>query len=309
LECTGAPRDLGLDQGLSRAREIAAALRGRRAGALTRLVWRDVTRHLPHAAERMQGLARGAGVGTRALTIALEDELALRGHSYASGGLALGVGAERSGSGPLLIRGLGTRAAQSAILRRSLPDHGFRSLEVGLPWLVGGLAGVNEVGLAATGISSPASEVGPVAAPALLLLQECLQQFDSAEKAADWCLRRPGGGRSSLLFVDAEGRQLGVFADGPRRRVLHADAGLLLPHDASPEAAALEKACRDAPVLDGAALQRIRAGEPEGLVWLDPVGRRLGRLTGTTAAADPDGIRWLETANPEGAPRSQEPCS
>jgi hypothetical protein len=253
---------------------------------------RDLWRHFPHLAERSAGLARGARVGRQGLVAALEREL-LTSASASAGGLALGIDPARSGGPPLLVRGLEAAAARDLCLRRSRPDHGHVSLEATLPWLVAGLAGVNEAGLAATVLSLGCSEAGPCFAPALLLVQDCLARFDATERAVDWCLRRPAGGRASLLFADARGVQLGVFVDGVRRRLVAPQDGLLVPPDPSPRAEALAKACREAPVLDGVALSRIRAEAAEGLVWLDPGGRRLGRLEGPADAAEPDGVRFV----------------
>ena len=84
IECAGAPRDLGLDQG--------RALRGilREAfersplherwplplGAAHARLARDLKRHFPHLAESLAGLAAGAGVPERWLVRRLADELA-----------------------------------------------------------------------------------------------------------------------------------------------------------------------------------------------------------------------------------------
>jgi hypothetical protein len=290
LECAGAPRDLGFDQGVA----WGSALRAR--GAAARFadprVDRDLWRHFPHLAERSAGLARGARVGRQSLMVPLEREL--RGAGAASaGGLALGIDPARSGGASLLVRGFEAGAARDLCLRRSRPDHGLASLEATLPWLVASLAGVNEAGLAATAVSLACPEPGPCAAPALLLVQDCLARFDSTEKAVEWCLRHPAGGRASLLFADARGAQLGVLVDGAQRRVLAPEDGLLAAAEPSAHAVALLKACREAPVLDGVALSRIRSDSAEGLVWLDPVGRRLGRLAGPAAAAEPDGVRFV----------------
>jgi hypothetical protein len=293
VECAGAPRDLGFDQGRACASAVSGAVRGRRPGPHAIALHRDLWRHLPHLAERHTGLARGAGVGLRALLPLLEEELVAGPRAAGCGGLCVGVDPERGGGGVRLVRGVTAPAVACLLLRRSRPDPGYRSLEVTQPWLGGALAGVNEAGLAASGVTRPVADPGPVAAPALLLVQDCLQRCDTAEKAVEWCLRRPAGGRASLLFGDRAGRSLGVFVDGAERRVLHPTGGLLLPLDPSPEAAALEKACREALVLDGVAFQRIRTEAPDGLVWLDPERCRLGLLGGPPATAEPDGVRYV----------------
>ncbi len=298
LECSGAPRDLGFDQGVGCGAAVRARLARSPARPASPRVDRDLWRYFPHLAERSAGLARGARVARPALVVPLEEELGGPGAASA-GGLALGIDAARSGGAALLVRGLEGAAARDLCLRRSRPDHGYASLEATLPWLGTSLAGVNEGGLAAT-VCSQAAGAGPFvcAAPAVLLVQDCLARFDATEQAVEWCLRRPAGGRATLLFADARGTQLGVFVDGASRRVLAPEDGLLTALDPSPQALALAKACREAPVLDGVALERIRSDAAEGLVWLDPAGRRLGRLVGPADAAEPDGVRFVPLLGP-----------
>ncbi|HSD26865.1 MAG TPA: hypothetical protein VLL75_06140 [Vicinamibacteria bacterium] len=311
VECAGAPRDLGWDQGAACGPEVRARLAAGPVHLTEPRVARDLWRHFPQLAERSAGLARGARVVCSALVVPLEQELGRPGGGSA-GGLALGIDPARSGGPPLLVRGLEAGAARDLCLRRSRPDHGFASLEVTLPWLVASLAGVNEAGLAATAASLPGSGPGPCAAPALLLLQDCLARFDSTQTAVEWCLRRPAGGRASLLFADARGAQLGVLVDGSRRRVVAPEDGLLAAADPSPRALALAKACREARILDGVALERIRADAAEGLVWLDPTGCRLGRLVGPADTAEPDGVRFVPVlgshSSPAGSSRPEGLC-
>jgi hypothetical protein len=287
IECRGAPRDLGFDQGVARAREVAACVSGHVPGPLAERVERDVWRHFPHLAERSAGLARGARVSRRSLVRALEAELGL-GAPPRSDGIALGLAPERTPSGARLLRVL----PEGFLLRRSRPDSGYASFEATLPALPGALAGVNEAGLAATARTLPLHEPAPCVAPAFLLVQHCLQHFDTVEKAVDWCLRRPGGGRASVLFAD-ERVQQGVLLEPERRTHLHGADGLLLAPDPSPGRLPLEKDLAATRVLDGASLRRILQGRPGSEIWLDPVARRLGLLEGPAAPPGPEGVRYL----------------
>jgi hypothetical protein len=286
IECRGAPRDLGFDQGVARARDVAAFVSGHAPGRLAARVERDVWRHFPHLAERSAGLARGARISRRSLVRALEAELGL-GAAPPSDGIALGLASERTASGTRLLREL----PEGFLLRRSRPDSGYASFEATLPALPGALAGVNEAGLAAAVKTLPLREPGPCAAPAFLLAQHCLQHFDSVEKAVDWCLRRPGGGRASLLFAD-ERVQQGVLLEPERRIHLHGTDGLLLAPDPSPGALPLEKNLAASRILDGAIVRRILHARP-GVLWLDPVARRVGLFEGPDVEPDPDGVRYL----------------
>jgi hypothetical protein len=226
-------------------------------------------------------------VSRRSLVRALEAELGL-GAPPPSDGIALGLASERTPSGARLLRVL----PKGFLLRRSHPDSGYASFEATLPALPGALAGVNEAGLAAAVRALPLQDPSPCAAPAFLLVQHCLQHFDTVEKAVDWCLRRPGGGRASLLFADEKVQQ-GVLLEPERRTHLHAADGLLLAPDPSPGRLPLEKDLAATRVLDGATLRRILHGRPGCELWLDPVARRVGLLEGPASQPGPDGVRYL----------------
>ena len=239
IECGGAPRDQGLDQGaacapairawlgqrgLTRRRRFLPDFRRLTSGAsLGAGVGREVVRHYPHLAERMSGLARASGVALDAL---MEDVVAsaygVPGHPLgaASVGLAAGLAGE-----PVLARSLGGEPAVEAswVLRRSRPEVGFASVELVAPWLVGAVVGVNESGLGAAICSDVAAprNAGRVAPPPWLLVQECLQRFDELDGALEWCLKRPCDGEASVVLADASGdRAVVEIADASRREVL-----------------------------------------------------------------------------------------
>jgi len=146
------------------------------------------------------------------------------------------------------------------VLRESRPVVGFRSLEVGLPWLVSSVAGVNEGGLAVVAgpllWGSPGREGDPTS---LLLVQECLQRFEDLDGAIGWCMKRPVEGEQSLVLADASGAVTTVLVSGRERRVqpgegeLHLEGGELPEERRSTESA---------------------SGE-EGRLWIDPRARRL----------------------------------
>jgi hypothetical protein len=222
VSCEGAPRDLGLDQGTA----CAAAIRDRasRAGApgdwlgrwrpyegprgqrRAALVARDLRRHFPHLDERVIGLSRGADVSERALHYLLARELTPDGE-----GARLRVMLESDGRLGLVS------SASPGILRRATPDAYFPSLEWTLPWLPGAYAGVNGGGLAGAVRSPGQTEPSGCAAPAFLLLQNCLHQFDSVAAAAEWCESRPSGGHAEILLCDARGGCAGLVIDGEKR--------------------------------------------------------------------------------------------
>jgi len=286
VECAGAPRDIGLDQG----RECRALLRARfrslpgwerlrlrmaRSDPATSRASRDMRRHFPHQAEALEGMARGAGVPRAWLAQRLAREHAADSASAACEGVGAGDRGQR-----LLARSV----AGDVIVRRIRPDGGFESLELVRPWLTSGLAGVNEEGLAML-CARVGDEPGDCAAPAVLLARDCLQQFDSVAAALEWCTGRPAGGRATLLLADAGGELAAVEVAGSGRRARCADGGPLVaaPTDRS---AAIEKSLGAARSVTAESLVRALTGgsNVDECVLVDPQHRRLGLAS---AGAEP----------------------
>jgi hypothetical protein len=275
--CSGAPRDLGLDQGVAlrvavrreaaqlpwRAR-IEAALGGAGADRLSERVDRDLRRHFPHMAERQAGLARGAGVRPGELSALLARELYTASAPGPAASQGLLAALAPTDGGPAIVGR--TLPEADVVTRNSAPDHDYASREVVLPWLVPALGGRNERGLCVVGASQPCEGVPEAggAAPALLLVQDCLQRFDSTEKAIEWCQGRPAGGRAALLIADAEGDVAAMEIDRDVRNVRRATDGLLVVARTAAEADALRKAVLEAAGDRSQALREALAagGEP-----------------------------------------------
>ena len=131
------------------------------------------------------------------------------------------MGAAAGDGDRVLARALDPRMGW--IVRESRPEVGFSSVEVAAPWLAGAVGGVNEAGLSALNAAPSArpSVSGVRAAPAWLLVQECLQRFDSLHASIEWCLRRPSGGTFSLLLADASGEVAVVDLAGGQSKLVH----------------------------------------------------------------------------------------
>ena len=235
VRCEGAPRDLGLDQGEALTAALRILCDAPKGAVAPRALERDLRRHFPQLAERLEGVALGARVPTHLLLRTLARELVSLGYGgppVTRAAALWGFAATRTGGGAILAWAA-REVDMPWQLRRSRPENGLASLEIVAPWLPGGVAGINAAGLAvacATLETPVASE--PCAAPAFLLVQECLQRFESVEGAEEWCLHRPAGGRAVILIGDAEGRLVGVEVAGAERERLVAQNGVL----ASPEA-------------------------------------------------------------------------
>jgi hypothetical protein len=277
VACSGAPRDLGLDQGRAVREAVRAAAAGLPlatrlgigAGGRAAQSARDAVRHFPHMSERLAGLARGAGVSRAALAALLARELAPAGGAAAA--LAL---PERTGAGALLARTL--PAGGAVLVRRSVPEHDWASIEVGVPWLVPAFAGVSSAGLSVAAVvaePAPGSCVAN-AAPALLLAQDCLQRWDTVQKAIEWCERRPAGGSASLLLADAGGDAVEIRIRGAERALRRAEGGILAAADDPSRALELSKALAAEGPLAHAALAAALGRGAESVV-LDPVARTL----------------------------------
>ncbi len=291
IECAGAPRDLGLDQGRACRESLRQTFERspRRErwplplGAAHARVARDLKRHFPHLAESLAGLAAGAGVPERWLVRRLVAELAAPRKAR--------VVACASPAGPLLA----VDCVGRWIARRSRPEGGFACLELARPWLVSAVAGVNEAGLAVVAASGSAAP-GACSAPAALLAQDCLQRFARVESALDWCCGRPAGESAALLFADSRGELAGVELRGDSRRLLHPESGVLAWEDAGGEPLQLAKALREAAPASPAGLVRALAPAAAAGVAaavLEPGTRRLGVLCAGAADCEPE---WLALA-------------
>ncbi len=273
IECTGHPRDMGLAQGGACASTIRAAceaaglpLRRSRVPTLRALnagpvrgsgAGREFLRHFAHQAERLEGLARAANVPFDSV---IELHLRVR-----AGGVEAGLLARRTclrahsqsdaalGKRTILERTLPASVTDEVgwILRESRSSVGFRSVEIGLPWLVSGVAGVNQAGLAAMAgpiLSGTAGRTG--FPPPALLVQECLQRFEDLVSALDWCRKRPVEGEQSFVLADASGQVATVVSTGRERRIREGEGELYLEGGELATQVGADEAISDRVVLD-----------------------------------------------------------
>lgn len=283
IECAGHPRDMGIAQGAALRAAIRAEiarvglpLRRSRIPTLRALTdgptrgkgaGREFLRHFSQLSERLDGLAYAANVPADSV---LDLHLRVRAGGEQGGLLARRaslrartIGHDGEGKRALLERSL-PRAAEGEtpwIIRESRPEVGFRSIEVGLPWLVSAVAGVNEGGLAVVAgpllWGEPGREGGP---PSLLLVQDCLQRFKDVAGALDWCRKRPVEGEQSFVLADADGAVASVVVRRRERRVQSGEGELYLEGGELPDSVEDESAGPEG---------------PSDRVWLDPNTRRL----------------------------------
>ncbi len=274
VDVAGHPRDMGLAQGRALAYSVreAAAHRGlatkrRRWPSLAPFtsgpvrsagVARETIRHYTHLAERMDGVARGAGVPVDTILV-LHARTACLGDDAIETQPAVSISAIglHDSPGVTLARSLPSRLFGDGgiVVRRSSPAVGFESVELAQPWLASSLAGVNAAGLAACMVPLPATSGPVVAGPSpLLLVQECLQRFESVETALDWATSRPAWGFGTLLVADADGARAAVHFEGAKRRHERADEAPLAAGRPERIADALRDAAGSERLLDEKAL-------------------------------------------------------
>ncbi len=288
IECKGAPRDLGFDQGSALRDSVREELKiveretvggrfgwlrlSRRRAARRRVatVERDLLRFFPQQADRLAGMAAGVRCSRKRLVGPLVREFSDGTETglRVTGGLLLAVDPKRGPGHPLLGGTVDLSAKRSMLLalRHSQPDHGMASIELVLPWMASGLAGVNEAGFGIAVASGPSTDLHQqvCAASGIHLLQDCLQSCDGVEKAIEWCSKRPAGGVVSLLFADASGEVAGIVIKGDRRTVLRPDSGLLVGLSHPDRRRTLEIACRDRPALNVEQLHSVFSTHSEG---------------------------------------------
>ncbi|NRA07822.1 MAG: hypothetical protein HRU02_06645 [Myxococcales bacterium] len=214
----------------------------------------DLRRHFPHQAEQLEGIARGAGVGLRAL--AAEWLRCLREPMFA-------VAAICEGSAQLYAA-----LPADAVLRHSLSEGRFETDEYCRPSLTAPLLGVNEAGLAVAVLGCFAPEGRT--APGALLARDCLERFEEVEAALAWCRVRPGAAGHALLFADARGGLCAVDRRGAVAERVAPEAGLICLGVSPEVSAALREALADGEAALHAELAALWGGD---LAGADPVAR------------------------------------
>lgn len=292
VECVGAPRDVGFDQGRACAAQLRLEfdrrsrwerfrLRVGRGDPHTARVALNLLRHFPHQAEALEGLARGARVPRMWLAGRLAHELGGATLPEQSESVGAAVGGSHSAEGTLLARSVATES----FARRVRPEGGFRSVELTMSWLTSALAGVNERGLALVCVPQPSQSMLS-AAPAVLLIRDCLQQFDSLDAGIAWCTERPVGGRATLLLADSHGDLAVVERDGDAHRVRRPVDGFwrVVSSRAAREVGdRFERSLTKPVTARGLARALAEASNADGVV-VDPRQRRLGYARGTEVA-------------------------
>ncbi|MEQ8765394.1 MAG: C45 family peptidase [Planctomycetota bacterium] len=178
----------------------------------------------PFWREALDGLAAGLGLSKSQVYGLNAIELESSHFGFTPGCSSLGFAGSQTESGrPKLAYNHDFPPAfrPFAMIRRSDPTHGLRSLALTYPVLLGAVAGVNEAGLAVSLNHAFAADIRRRKPGRFLtmLLQECLERARSTQEAVDTVLRTETLSGGILTFVDASGDRAAIEISATRKSV------------------------------------------------------------------------------------------
>lgn len=236
LVCSGSPWELGFAQGRALADRIRATrrdlsklelfrlsqpwwlpygvYRGLAERRARRLLERPLRRDHPRAAERLSGIASGAGLKLDTLILlnafesfmsAAKERCTLPSPAACSA-VAL-RGSRTQGGEPVITRLFDyvTVAQPYFALRETRPDGRWRSLDFTVAPLAGAIDGINERGLAVTYNYAYTQDEGRPTGPISLAIAEALERCESVSEAASLIAAKRRWGGGILMLADASG--------------------------------------------------------------------------------------------------------
>ncbi len=233
--CQGAPREMGVQQGVAMRTDLVRvrqqlrhleAFRNRKPWWLPfwtyrwlaerktqRLLEPALAESYPRQLERLHGLAEGAGVPPARIFLFNAMEPLLSSVSTSTGPpaacSAVAVRGSRSASGqPMMFRNFDYLPLVQPFyfVRRSQPTSGYAALEFTSAPLVGTIDGINERGLCIAYDYAFTTDPPPAPrAPISYVIAEALERCASVAEAAEWIASRPRWGGALLMLVDAAG--------------------------------------------------------------------------------------------------------
>ena len=180
----------------------------------SRALAEPLRRDFPEAAERLSGIAIGAGVDLRTIHLftAIEAAMSERNDSTtvpALGGCsAIAVRRAMSASGePIIARNFDYLSDVRPLysIRKTLPSQGLRSLDFTMAPFAGTVDGVNENGLCITYNYAYTTDTEIASAPISIVVAEALQRCSTVREAIAWVHSRPRWGGGILMLADADG--------------------------------------------------------------------------------------------------------
>ncbi|MBI5201569.1 MAG: hypothetical protein HY925_08305 [Elusimicrobia bacterium] len=236
LVCSGSPYELGLAQGRALAAHIKATrkdlsklelfrlsqpwwlpygvYRGLAERRARKLLERPLRRDHPKGAERLSGIAAGAG-------LTLDSVILLNAfESFMSAARERCTLPSPAACSAIALRGARTESGEPVItrlfdyiplaqpyftVRETRPEGGFRSLDFTVAPLAGAVDGINERGLAITYNYAYTQDEGRPTGPISLAISEALERCGTVAEAASLISSRGRWGGGILMLADAGG--------------------------------------------------------------------------------------------------------
>lgn len=248
--CEGGPREMGVAQGsalrerIQGAREVLRELDAVRKQRTWWVPWgvflglaerkaegmlgEALSEHAPEMAQRLAGIAEGAGVSPAALCLLNAAEVLLSSVRDvtavppAMACSAVAVRGRRSATGePIIAHNFDyvPLVQPFYVLRESRPSGGLRSLDFTVAPLCGAVDGMNERGLCIAMNYAFPVDTGPAGLPNSMAIAEALARCGTVAEAVDWIVSRPRWGGALLMLADEAGDIASVELSNTRSAV------------------------------------------------------------------------------------------
>jgi predicted choloylglycine hydrolase len=176
----------------------------------SKLLAEDIFEYYPRQAQRLKGIAEGAGLDLSTVLFLQSLELLIGRPSFRiQACTSLGFSAERTSMKEVIVAknfDYLNVAAPYNLTRETRPEGGYRTLGCSMPPLAGMLDGMNEHGLTVTYNLAYTTDRPKYYAPLSLALQEMHETCRRTDEAVRYITGAKRGGHDALLMIaDAEG--------------------------------------------------------------------------------------------------------
>jgi predicted choloylglycine hydrolase len=176
----------------------------------TKLLTNDVFEHYPKQAQRLKGIAEGAGIDMpTALLLQSMEMLTGKPSFYVEACTSLGFSPQRTSTNETIVAknfDYPNDFAPYHLTCETRPEEGYKTLGCKMGPQPGMLEGINEHGLAVTYNLAYTTETPSNFVPLSIVLQEMLETCKTTDEAARFMTQAKRGGHDALLMLaDAEG--------------------------------------------------------------------------------------------------------
>jgi len=176
----------------------------------SKLLAEDIFEYYPRQAQRIKGIAEGAGLDLSTALFIQSLELLIGKPTFRiQACTSLGFSAQKTSAKEAIVAknfDYLNIAAPYNLTRETKPEGGYKTLGCTMPPLAGMIDGMNEHGLTVTYNLAYSTDRPKHYAPLSLALQEMLETCKRADEAVEHITRAKRGGHDALLMIaDAEG--------------------------------------------------------------------------------------------------------